>query len=99
MPSSGVAFKSEFSNKEITKAHPIEKKIYAFNGGYAFHPGALKRDLTVLRWVFKLKTDGKEGLEHEERLKGKTEYVGGGRKEKVLEGEEEGKDRSIFLQN
>ena len=26
-PRSGVFFKAEFSNREITKAHPIEKKI------------------------------------------------------------------------
>ena len=31
LPSSGVAFKVEFSNKEITKAHSIEKIFYAFN--------------------------------------------------------------------
>ena len=31
LPSSGVAFKAEFSNIDIIKAHPIERNIYAFN--------------------------------------------------------------------
>ena len=31
LPSSGVAFKAEFSYKEITKTHPIKKDFCAFN--------------------------------------------------------------------
>ena len=47
LPLSKVAFKEELSLKEITNAHPCEKLFYAFNRGYAFNPGALKRGLTV----------------------------------------------------
>ena len=47
LPSSGVAFKADFSNKQITEAHSIKNKFYASNWGYAFNPGALKRGLAV----------------------------------------------------
>ena len=44
----GVAFKAEFTNKKITKAHlELKKDSYAFNRGHASNPGAFKRGSTV----------------------------------------------------
>ena len=43
-----ISIKAEFFNKQITKAHPIKNRFFAFNWDYAFNPGALMRGLTVL---------------------------------------------------